>query len=125
MKDKKYIGKDAHHYFAGRHLIIELWDAKNLNNAEHVELVLRQAIKDADATLLHIHTHHFGEDSGLTSVGILSESHISIHTWPEMNYAALDVFLCGTKNPYDVIPAIKNGFGGKMQIIEHKRGILE
>ena len=49
----------------------------------------------AGATLLHIHLHHFTPNGGVSGVAVLAESHISIHSWPEYGYAALDVFMCG------------------------------
>jgi S-adenosylmethionine decarboxylase len=51
----------------------------------------------AQATLLHIHVHHF-QPNGISGVAVLAESHISIHTWPEVGYAAMDVFMCGRRS---------------------------
>ena len=85
--------------FAGRHLIAELWGAKHLDNPKLIEDVLVEAAKIAGATVLHSHIHTFDGGGGVTGVVLLSESHISIHTWPERDYAAIDIFMCGSCDP--------------------------
>src|SRR3546814_1139583 len=75
--------------FAGTHLIIDLWGAKRLNEIEHIEAALKDCVAAAGATLLHVHLHHFSPNGGVSGVAVLAESHISIHTWPECDYAAL------------------------------------
>src|SRR5262245_36856448 len=74
---------------AGAHLIIDLYGATRLDDIEHIETTLRRCVEAASATLLHIHLHRF-EPNGVSGVAVLAESHISIHTWPEAGYAALD-----------------------------------
>ena len=86
---------------AGVHLIVDLHGAERLDDIEHIE-----------ATLLHIHLHHF-QPSGVSGVAVLAESHISIHTWPEVGYAALDVFMCGSANPDACIPVLREAFSAK------------
>ena len=111
--------------FAGTHLIIDLWDATNLADPEHIDAVLREAAVATGATILHGHFHHFGPNSGVSGVLVLAESHVSIHTWPERDYAALDIFVCGDCNPYLAIPVLKKGFQpGSVQLNEHKRGMV-
>ena len=96
----------------GRHLILELngVEPSVLRNEYAIEEVLISAAKKAGATVLASKFHHFGGDYGVTGVIVLSESHISIHTWPEFNYAAIDVFMCGTCNPNDSLPTILEYF---------------
>ena len=48
---------------------------------------------------LHLHFHRFGKEQGISGVAVLAESHISVHTWPERNYIAFDIFMCGDTNP--------------------------
>jgi len=96
--------------FAGVHLIIDCIGAKNLSSLEKVELCLRDAIEASGATLLHIHLHHFTPNGGISGVAVLAESHISIHTWPENGYAALDVFMCGDADPHKTIDIFKTAF---------------
>ncbi|WP_395374049.1 adenosylmethionine decarboxylase [Marinicella sp. W31] len=89
--------------FAGTHLIIDLWGAKNLDDLAIMEQAMREAVEKAKATLLHIHLHHFTPNGGISGVAVLAESHISVHTWPERNYAAFDVFMCGHAEPEQAI----------------------
>ena len=111
--------------FAGTHLLIELWDAKNLGDLSITDQALRDCASEAGATLLHLHLHHFGPNAGLSGVAVLAESHISIHTWPERGYAALDVFMCGVCDPYKAIPVLKRAFQpGNVQLNETKRGVI-
>jgi S-adenosylmethionine decarboxylase len=97
---------------AGVHLIIDLHGAKRLNDIEHIEATLRHCVEAASATLLHIHLHHF-QPSGVSGVAVLAESHISIHTWPEAGYAALDVFMCGSAEPDKCIPVLREAFSAQ------------
>ena len=109
--------------FAGTHLLIDLYGAINLNNPQEIETVLRNCAIRCGATILHSHMHHFNPQ-GVSGVVVLAESHISIHTWPETGYVALDIFMCGSCNPYDSIPLLKEYFKpSNMQVIENKRGI--
>ena len=96
--------------FAGSHLIVDLRNAKRLDDIDHIEQTLIDATKAAGATLLHIHLHHFSPGGGVSGVAVLAESHISIHTWPEHGFAALDVFMCGKCNPHDAIPVLQRAF---------------
>jgi S-adenosylmethionine decarboxylase len=95
---------------AGVHLIIDLYDATRLDDMEHIEAALRRAVDASAATLLHIHLHHFEPNGGVSGVAVLAESHISIHTWPEVGYAALDVFMCGKANPDACVPVLREAF---------------
>jgi S-adenosylmethionine decarboxylase len=111
--------------FAGTHLLIELWNCKNLGDMTITDQMLRDAASEAGATLLHIHLHHFGPNAGLSGVAVLAESHISIHTWPERGYAALDIFMCGACDPYKAIPVLRRAFEpGVVQLSEQKRGVI-
>ena len=70
-----------------------------LDEVAPVEAMLRDAAEAAGATVLNVRLHHFGPGQGVTGVAILAESHISIHTWPEKDYAAVDIFMCGNCDP--------------------------
>jgi S-adenosylmethionine decarboxylase len=94
---------------AGVHLIVDLHGAQRLNDIEHIEATLRRCVEAAEATLLHIHLHHF-HPNGVSGVAVLAESHISIHTWPDIGYAALDVFMCGKAEPDACIPILRAAF---------------
>ena len=80
----------------GKHCIMELYecDELKLNDEAYLRTIVSMAAKLAGATLLRLITHKF-EPQGVTGLALLAESHISIHTWPENRYAAVDVFTCG------------------------------
>lgn len=75
-------------------MICEFWGATNLENAEHTERSLLRAVEAGNATLIKTVVHQFAPQ-GVSGVAVLAESHISIHTWPETGYAAIDYFTCG------------------------------
>lgn len=111
--------------YAGSHLIIDLWDARHLDDAGVIELALRRAVRASEATLLHLHLHEFSSNGGVSGVAVLAESHISIHTWPEQGYAAVDVFMCGRAKPHEVVPVLRHAFEPKrVAISEQLRGVL-
>ena len=108
---------------AGVHLIIDLIGAKRLDDIRHIETALRESIEKARATLLHIHLHEFSPNGGVSGVAVLAESHISIHTWPERDYAALDVFMCGDADPHATVEVLRRAFTPETLIVsEHLRG---
>ena len=80
----------------GRHCILELYecDHAKLNDEAFVRTTITSSAKIAGATLMNLVTHSF-KPQGVTGLALLAESHISIHTWPEIGYAAIDVFTCG------------------------------
>jgi S-adenosylmethionine decarboxylase len=106
-----FVTRDGARY-AGVHLIIDLHGAKRLNDLDYIETVLRRCAEAAGATLLHIHLHRFQPD-GVSGVAVLAESHISIHTWPEAGYAALDVFMCGKTEPNRCVAILRSAFAAK------------
>mgnify|MGYP000891433396 FL=1 len=111
--------------FAGRHLLVDLWDAENLTDIGYIEDSLRKAAEAAGATVLSAHLHQFTDSGGVSGVLILAESHISIHTWPERDYAALDVFMCGSCNPHNALPILKAAFNaGGVTLNETRRGVV-
>lgn len=109
--------------YAGTHLLIDLWDALHLDDIDLIEVALRRAADVAGATILHCHLHHFEPNGGVSGVLVLAESHITIHTWPETNYAALDVFMCGDCDPHKAIPILQEAFTpSKIDVDEQLRG---
>jgi len=109
--------------FAGTHLIIDLIGASRLDDIDHIERTLRECVEAAKATLLHIHLHHFTPNGGVSGVAVLAESHISIHSWPECGFAALDVFMCGAAEPERTIDVLRDAFTpDKLVVSEHLRG---
>ena len=80
----------------GQHLLLELYDcdAELLNQPEFIEQQMLQAARQAKATIVSSSCHHFNP-FGVSGVVVIAESHITIHTWPEHKYAAVDIFTCG------------------------------
>ena len=85
--------KLIHH---SKHLLLELYgcDCEKLNDESFLRCLLNRAAKLAKATVLNLISNKF-EPQGVTAIVLLAESHISIHTWPESNYSAVDIFTCG------------------------------
>jgi S-adenosylmethionine decarboxylase len=109
--------------FAGTHLLVDVVGARHLDDRDQIEGCLRACVAAMGATLLHLHLHCFAENGGITAVAVLAESHMSIHTWPELEYAAVDVFLCGARDPGAVIPVLERWFQPARTItVEHRRG---
>ena len=79
-----------------KHLLLELYrcDSEKLNDESFLRCTLNRAAKLAKATVLNLISHKF-DPQGVTAIALLAESHISIHTWPESNYSAVDIFTCG------------------------------
>lgn len=111
--------------YAGTHLLLEMWGAHHLDEPDLIEETLCDAARAAGATILHAHTHRFSPYGGVSGVIVLAESHISIHTWPERGYVALDIFMCGDCDPYKAVPVLRETFAPEsLQISEHKRGLI-
>ena len=79
-----------------KHLLLELYrcDSEKLNDESFLRCTLNRAAKLANATVLNLISNKF-EPQGVTAIALLAESHISIHTWPESKYSAVDIFTCG------------------------------
>ena len=79
-----------------KHLLLELYrcNCEKLNDESFLRCTLNRAAKLANATVLNLISNKF-EPQGVTAIALLAESHISIHTWPESNYSAVDIFTCG------------------------------
>ena len=111
--------------FAGTHLLVDLWGASNLTDPALIDRACREAALAAGATILHSHFHHFSPEGGVSGVVVLAESHISIHTWPERDFAAVDIFMCGACDPYKSIPVLKAAFQpASIHLGEQRRGLI-
>ena len=127
VTDQAQTGKDQtvedRPFAPGLHLLVDFWECRGLRDAEGIERVLREAATACGATVLNVMLHNFGEGGGITGVALLAESHISIHTWPETDYAALDIFMCGRCDPRAALPVLEAWFApGSTRITEHRRG---
>ena len=111
----------------GKHLLVELQECNPdiLNDLKKVGEILVAAAKTAKATVVDSHFHQFSP-FGISGVVIIAESHLSVHTWPEYRYAAVDIFTCGEALRPEAAAAwvIKQFHSKQPSIIEIKRGIL-
>ena len=82
--------------YKSKHFLLELYrcDYEKLNDESFLRCTLNNAAKLANATVLNLISNKF-EPQGITAIALLAESHISIHTWPEAQYSAVDIFTCG------------------------------
>ena len=111
----------------GQHLLIELYgcDRDILDNLEHVRRTLLHAAELVSASIIQVVAHKF-QPHGVTVVVAIAESHLSVHTWPEYGYAAVDVFTCSTE---PLTEEVQDYLVESMQAtdatsVELKRGVL-
>ena len=117
------IAKNEKYAYAGVHLIVEFWQAENLNSRKIIKKALEDAVVASGSKLLSLRLHQF-EPSGFSGVAIVSESHISVHTWPKIGYAALDIFSFFYTQPYKALDTLIDYFKpGGVSITEVKRGV--
>ena len=111
--------------FAGILLVADFWYGKIIENPKEIKRILIAACKKAQNSPLKISIHKF-EPRGITGIVLLAESHISIASWPEINYLAIDIFTCGEKAmPHKALEYLKKEFQPKkVEIKEIKRGNL-
>ena len=114
----------------GSHILADFFGVSSrlLQSAGGLDALLRNAAETAGATVLGSHFHSFGSLQGITGVVLLAESHISIHTWPESDFAAVDIFMCGTANPQRALEALVKALSPTQQHVEvaaRGRGALQ
>jgi S-adenosylmethionine decarboxylase proenzyme len=107
-------------------VIVEMWEATNLNDAHTLEVALKDTVEAVDGTLLDLRVVEFPVH-GVTGVAIIAESHVAVHTWPEHGYAAVDIFTCNLDADIDAgIEAMKKHFlPGRTQVMEVRRGLQD
>ncbi len=126
VSDKDYLVRKDGRVYAGSHYLVDFWGASNLTEIGLVESTLREAAEACGATVLHIHVHEFASNGGISGVAVLAESHISIHTWPELDFAAFDIFMCGTCAPERALPVLRRVFRPRRERIDElRRGLVE
>ena len=112
----------------GKHLLLELEDCDKevLNDLGFLRSVLLTAASEAGATVLGESFHQFNPH-GVSGVVIIAESHLFIHTWPEHNYAAADIFTCGDSVQMErAAQVLIRKLGAKNHtMVEIQRGILD
>jgi len=122
--NKKYSARAIRNI--GRHIIADFIGCSSLflSNAEVLREELIRAAKTAGATVLGDAFHKFGHH-GVTGIVIVGESHLSLHSWPEYGYVAVDVFTCGDHvDPWKAYKLLKEVLKPKyVSVIELKRGV--
>ena len=111
--------------FAGIHVIADFWFAKNITSTQELRRLLLKAAKKAQSTPLEFLVHKFSPQ-GLTGVLLIAESHLAIHTWPEIHYTALDIFTCGKNvKPREALAFLQKELKPKKVFIQElKRGVI-
>jgi len=111
----------------GRHLLVELFDCDPdvIDNLESVKEALIEAAKRAQATIVDVVFHEFNP-FGISGVVVIAESHLSIHTWPEYRYAAVDIFSCGDALQPEVAASylVEQFAAERTSIVEMQRGMF-
>jgi len=111
----------------GRHLLLELYEcnAEVLNSLGTIKSALVEAARRAEATIIDVVFHEFNP-FGISGVVVIAESHLSIHTWPEHRYAAVDIFSCGEAlKPAEAAAYLVEQLGAeRASCVEVKRGVF-
>ena len=109
--------------YVGNHILADFYGAQNLGDPALVESAMTKAALEAGATILELKFHRFGAGGGVTGVVLLSESHMSIHSWPEYEFAAVDIFMCGNADPQRAVPVLLEAFRvSRHSITQLRRG---
>jgi S-adenosylmethionine decarboxylase proenzyme len=98
----------------GKHYIVDIYDVSTLSFEKYLykdkydifDKIIEDLLKINNMTLLQKSIHHFNEEGSFTSLYLLSESHLSFHTWPEYNFIAIDVFTCGSCDPKKIVDGV-------------------
>ncbi len=113
----------------GKHYLIDLRDCdpEIIKSVDPTREIVLRAAKECGATILDNYFHQF-QPMGVSGVVLIAESHISVHTWPESGFAAVDIFTCGEMKPQVAIDIMREGFRAKETTMKVKvvvRGQLD
>lgn len=112
----------------GRQILVEFYDCDSdkINDVSFVESAFLEATRKSKATIISHNFHKFSPH-GISGVVVIAESHVTIHSWPEYNYAAVDIFTCGdTIDPWIIQEYLKEAFESKnISSMEMKRGLFK
>ena len=105
----------------GHHVLADLYGCRDPDDALSIEGILRRAATAAGATIIATHFHAFPSAGGVTGMVLLAESHISIHTWPEHGFAAVDIFMCGPAKAEAAMEVIRDALGPDRVVVKRER----
>jgi len=112
----------------GRQILAEFYDCNSeaLKDEKYIETTMVESCIRGKATVV-THTFHSFSPFGVSGVVVIAESHVAIHTWPEYNYAAVDIFTCGeTIEPWILFDFLKEKLGSShVSQMELKRGLFD
>jgi S-adenosylmethionine decarboxylase len=109
----------------GTHLLIDQYGGQALDDLEKIRVELNAAARCSDVSVLGESFHRFPDRAGVTGILLLEESHISIHTWPELDFSAIDIFMCGAADPHLAANYLAKAFKPKrieLKTIERGQG---
>mgnify|MGYP003652226969 CR=1 FL=1 len=110
--------------YAGKHLLIDLYNCERHGSQQDIEQIMISSCEATGATVLHSYLHPF-TGGGVSGAIILAESHSSLHTWPEIGFVSLDIFVCGDCDPYLAVPGLLEWFQPQRHnVTEHCRGVM-
>jgi S-adenosylmethionine decarboxylase len=116
---------DSHHRYAGRHVIFDVFGSPFSGNCTQIQAIMSDAVTATGATILYSHFHVFGKGCGFTGILVLSESHASVHTWPEVDLMTFDIYMCGLCDPAMAMKIIlEKTLAKEHRVTALKRGIL-
>jgi S-adenosylmethionine decarboxylase proenzyme len=111
----------------GRHLLVDFYDCEStlLDDVELIKKLLVESAVVANSTVVNTVFHHYSP-YGVSGVVVIAESNVTIHTWPEYGYAAIDIFTCGeTVDPWNIYEHLRNEFeAGRFEVKEVSRGVF-
>lgn len=112
----------------GSQILVEFYECAEevLKDRGMIEYAMNEAVKLSKATIVASTFHKFSP-FGVSGVVLIAESHVSIHTWPEYRYAAVDIFTCGeTIDPWAINVYLKQALGAEnTSVMELKRGVFK
>lgn len=116
---------DGNDVFAGRHVIFDVYGSPYCKDIKYVQQAMIEGVLEVGATIIDTNFHSFGDNYGFTGVIVLSESHASVHTWPEVQLMTFDIYMCGTCNPVKAMEVILSKLHHKRcEIVHLKRGVV-
>jgi len=122
----RWVKKPKKQKHAGIHLIAEFWNGRVIEDPKEIKKILIKSVREAKSSPLEVTIHKFSPQ-GLTGVVLLAESHIALHSWPEFDYLAIDIFTCGDlAKPKKALQYFKKVFKPKrVEVRELKRGKIK